>query len=104
MAAAVANVEKAMTRIEAQLIERLGLLPPERVAEVLDFVEFLATRVERGAAARRLADGLARLDALGLPPMSEDEIGAEVREARRARPAKHHDRGASGRDTSRACA
>ena len=39
-----------MTAIEAQLIERLKKLPPSRVAEVVDFVEFLSQREERAAA------------------------------------------------------
>ena len=46
-----------MTTIEAQLIERLKQLPPNRVAEVVDFVEFLAAREERAAAAQRLTEG-----------------------------------------------
>ena len=74
-----------MTAIESQLIERLKKLPPSRVAEVVDFVEFLASREERAAAALRLTDGLARLDALNLPPVSEDEVEAEVQAARRER-------------------
>lgn len=72
-----------MTTIEAQLMERLRKLPPERVAEVVDFVEFLASREERTAAARRLTDGLAKLDALKLPQLSEDEVEAEIQAARR---------------------
>ncbi len=78
-----------MTAIEVQLMERLKKLPPGRVAEVVDFVEFLAVREERAAAAQRLSDGLARLDALNLPQVSEDEVEAEIqagREARRAHP------------------
>ena len=74
-----------MTAIESQLIERLKKLPPSRVAEVVDFVEFLAAREERAAAAQRLTDGLARLDALNLPPVSEDEVEEEVQAARRER-------------------
>lgn len=84
-----------MTAIEVQLIERLKKLPPDRVAEVVDFVEFLAAREERAAATQRIADGLARLDALNLPPLAEDEVEAEVqasRQARRAQPS----RGSSG--------
>jgi hypothetical protein len=77
-----------MTAIESQLIERLKTLPPNRVAEVVDFVEFLAAREERAAAAQRLSDGLARLDALNLPPISEDEIEVEVQATRRARRAQ----------------
>jgi hypothetical protein len=74
-----------MTAIEAQLIERLKKLPPARVAEVVDFVDFLASREERAGAAQRLTEGLARLDALNLPPVSEDEIEDEIQGARRER-------------------
>jgi len=72
-----------MTAIESQLLDRLKKLPPSRVAEVIDFVEFLAAREERAAAAQRLTEGLARLDALNLPAVSEDEVEDEVQAARR---------------------
>lgn len=71
-----------MTAIEAQLIERLKQLPPSRVAEVLDFVEFLSQREERAGAAQRLTEGLAQLDVLNLPEISEDEVEAEIQAAR----------------------
>jgi hypothetical protein len=71
-----------MTALESRLMQRLKVLPPERVAEVVDFVEFLASRVQRDAAAQRLSDAMARLDALGLPPISDDEIEEEVQAAR----------------------
>jgi len=74
-----------MTAIEAQLIERLKKLPPSRVAEVVDFVEFLSQREERAAAAQRLTQGLAKLDALNLPPISEEEIEEEIQAARQQR-------------------
>jgi len=77
-----------MTAIEVQLMERLKKLPPARVAEVVDFVEFLAAKEERAAAAQRLTEGLARLDALSLPPISEDEVADEVQAARRERHAR----------------
>jgi hypothetical protein len=77
-----------MTAIESQLIERLRKLPPGRVAEVVDFVEFLASREERATAAQRLSEGLARLDALNLPPISEDEVADEVIAVRRERHAR----------------
>ena len=77
-----------MTSIEAQLIERLKKLPPSRVAEVVDFVEFLAAREERTAAAQRLTDGLAKLDSLDLPPIPEDDVEVEVQAARRDRRAR----------------
>jgi hypothetical protein len=74
-----------MTAIEVQLIERLKKLPPGRVAEIADFVEFLALREERMVAAQRLGQGLARLDALDLPPLTEDEIEAEIQASRQDR-------------------
>ena len=77
-----------MTAIEAQLIERLKKLPPARVAEVMDFVEFLASREERAAAAQRLTEALARLDALKLPDITEDEVEAEIQAARQERRAR----------------
>jgi Protein of unknown function (DUF2281) len=74
-----------MTAIEVQLIERLKKLPPSRVAEVVDFVEFLASREERAVAAQRLTEGLAKLDALKLSTIPEDEIEAEIQAARQER-------------------
>lgn len=74
-----------MTAIEIQLLERLKKLPPSRVAEVVDFVEFLASREERAAAAQRLTEGLERLDALKLPEPSAEEIEAEIQAARQER-------------------
>lgn len=71
-----------MTAIEAQLIERLKKLPPSRLAEVVDFVEFLAAKEERAAAAQRIGEGLQRLDALNLPPVSMDEVADEIAAAR----------------------
>jgi hypothetical protein len=74
-----------MTSIETRLIERLKQLPPSRVAEVVDFVEFLAAREERAAAAARLGEAFAKIDAQSLPPLSDDEIEAEVQADRQAR-------------------
>jgi hypothetical protein len=71
-----------MAAIEQALIEKLQQLPPQRLAEVRDFVEFLAAREARAAAGERLGQTLAKLDALGLPPMSDDEIEAEIQAAR----------------------
>lgn len=72
------------------LIDKLQRLPPERLAEVEDFVDFLEKRdaQARSEAAQRLGEAFARLDALDEPPMSADEIQAEidaVRAERRAR-------------------
>lgn len=74
-----------MTAIEAQLMERLKKLPPHRVAEVVDFVDFLTAREERAAAAQRLSAGLANLDALQLPPVPEHEVEVEIQAVRTER-------------------
>jgi len=69
------------------LIEKLKALPPQRRAEVEDFVDFLKNREERDRtdAAKRLGEAFKKLDALNLPPMSEDEVQAEIDAARRER-------------------
>lgn len=77
-----------MAAIEPSLIQKLQKLPPQRLAEVADFVDFLAAREERAAAAVRLGDSLTKLDALTLPPFSDDEIEAEIQAARRERAAR----------------
>jgi hypothetical protein len=74
-----------MAAIEANLIQKLQNLPPQRLAEVVDFVEFLAAREERAAAGERLGESLAKLDVLHLPPLSDEEIEAEIQAARQER-------------------
>lgn len=74
-----------MAAIEPALIEKLQKLPPQRLAEVKDFVEFLAAREERSAAGARLGASLAKLDALNLPPLSDEEIAAEIKASRQDR-------------------
>lgn len=71
-----------MSATEQALIEKIRQLPPQRLAEVEDFVDFLRAREERAAAGVRLGESLARLDALNLPPLSDDEIAAEIEAAR----------------------
>jgi len=74
-----------MTASKTTLLEKLQKLPPQRLAEVEDFVEFLTAREERAAAAQRLTRAFAKLDALNLPPLSEQEVDDEVQAARRER-------------------
>ncbi len=74
-----------MNAIAPTLIQKLQELPPQRLAEVEDFVEFLATREMRSAAGTRLGESLSKLDALNLPPPTDDEINAEIQAARQAR-------------------
>jgi hypothetical protein len=76
------------------LMEKLKSLPPEQRAEVEDFVDFLKARKERArdAAAQRLGEAFAKLDALNLPPLTPEEIQAEIDAARAERRARHADR------------
>lgn len=77
-----------MNAIAPALLQKLQKLPPQRLAEVEDFVEFLAAREMRSAAGTRLGESLAKLDALNLPPISDDEINAEIQAVRQAHAAQ----------------
>ena len=77
-----------MTAIQPALIQKLQRLPAKRLAEVEDFIEFLSAREERAAAGDRLGKTLSKLDALGLPPLSDEEIETEIQQARQERTAK----------------
>lgn len=81
-----------MSNTAIDLFEKLRTLPPQRLAEVADFVDFLKTRDEklRAEASSRLGAAMARLDALGLPPMSADEVQEEIRATRAERRAGGH--------------
>jgi hypothetical protein len=76
------------------LLKKLKDLPPQRLAEVEDFVDFLKVRDDqaRAAAGRRLGEAMAKLDALNLPPMAAEEVRAEIKAARAARRAPDADR------------
>ena len=77
------------------LIEKLKSLPPEQRAEVEDFVDFLKARKERArdAAAQRLGEAFKKLDALNQPPpLTPEEVEAEIDAARAERRARHADR------------
>lgn len=75
---------------EKALIEKLRSLPPTRLAEVEDFVDFLTAREERtrDAAASRLGNAFAKLDALSAPPLTSEEVQAEIDAARAERRAR----------------
>jgi hypothetical protein len=65
------------------LLEKIQALPPERIAEVEDFVDFIAARTRRQAAMDGLLAIAPGLDAAGAPPMTDDEI--DVASAEQAR-------------------
>lgn len=66
------------------VVEKLRSLPPERVAEVKDFVDFLAFRERESAFSEFLsiADSVERS---GVPAMRTDEIEAEINAYRNER-------------------
>lgn len=79
------------TRDTEALVEKLKTLPPERVAEVEDFVDFLRARASRDAALDAFLEVAMRVEQAGIAPMNEAEIETElaaVRAERRARQAK----------------
>lgn len=77
-----------MATSEQGLIEKLKALPPERLAEVEDFVDFLAAKNRKRMALDRLLAIAPALEAAGVPPTSEEEIDAEVKAARAERRAR----------------
>ena len=64
------------------LIEKIDTLPPEQQVEVEDFVDFLANKQRRRAALERLLSIAPALEAVGAPPLSDDEAVSLVKEAR----------------------
>jgi len=77
-----------MSAIAPTLIRKLESLPQQRLAEVENFVEFLALREGRTAAGERLGEALAKLDAANLPSLTDEEIAAEIAAARQERTAR----------------
>ena len=74
--------------VEQALMSKLRTLSPQQVAEVEDFVEFLAAKAKRQAAWDRLMSIAPALEAAGIPPMTDDEIEAEVQASRAERRAR----------------
>jgi len=74
--------------VEQTLVAKIRMLSPQQVAEVEDFVEFLAAKASRRAALDRLLAIAPALEAAGITPMSEDEIAVEVKAARAERRAR----------------
>ncbi|PPQ39513.1 hypothetical protein [Rhodopila globiformis] len=70
------------------LLEKIQALPAEQLGEVEDFIDFLTARNRRLAAMDRFLAVAPALEAAGVPPVTEDEIMAEVRAARTERRAR----------------
>ena len=87
--------------VEQALISKIRTLSPQQVAEVEDFVEFLAAKAARRAALDRLLAIAPALEAAGVAPMSEEEIATEVKAARAERRARAEEQAKSaGADRS----
>jgi hypothetical protein len=71
--------------VEQVLLSKIKALTPQQVAEVEDFVDFLAAKTARRAAMGRLLAIAPALEAAGAEPASEEEIAAEVKAARSER-------------------
>jgi hypothetical protein len=70
---------------EQNLLSKIRVLAPQQVAEVEDFVEFLAAKSRKNAALDRLLSIAPALERAGIPPMTEEEIDAEIQAARAER-------------------
>lgn len=77
-----------MSAIETKLLEKLKQLPPEKLIEVEDFVDFLANKTRRQAAFDRLLAIAPALQAAGVEPMRDEEVVALVKEVRAERRAR----------------
>ncbi len=80
-----------MSAIETKLLEKLKQLPPEKLTEVEDFVDFLASKSRREAAFDRLLAIAPALEGAGVEPMSEEEVTALIKEMRAERRARRKD-------------
>lgn len=74
--------------IEQTLISKIRMLSSQQVAEVEDFVEFLAAKAGRSSALDRLLSIAPALEAAGAAQMTDEEITAEVKAARAERRTK----------------
>lgn len=77
--------------LEQALIAKIKALSPQQVAEVEDFVDFLAAKSNRRTALDRLLAIAPALEAAGAAPITEDDVAAEIaaaRDERRSRQAK----------------
>lgn len=77
-----------MSSNEQTLFEKLKALPPQQRAEVEDFMDFLAAKARKRAAMDRLLAIAPALEAAGIEPLTEVEIGSEIKAVRAERRAR----------------
>lgn len=73
---------------EEAVLDKLRKSPPERLAQVADFIDFLAAAERRRAALGRLLETAPALEAAGTQPITDEEIVAEVKAVRAERRAQ----------------
>ncbi|MDP1698100.1 MAG: DUF2281 domain-containing protein [Xanthomonadaceae bacterium] len=73
------------------LLQKMRALPPQRLAEVADFVDFLKAREEK-ARTQKIDELFGMMDQLATvqPPLTPAEIQAEIDAARAERRAGSH--------------
>lgn len=73
------------------LLQKIRELPPQRLAEVADFVDFLKAREER-ARSQKVDELFGMMDQLAAvqPALTPEEIQAEIDAARAERRARPH--------------
>ena len=64
---------------EQRLISKISSLTPQQVAQVEDFVEFLAAKARKREALDRLLEIAPALEAAGAAPTSEEELVSELK-------------------------
>lgn len=74
-----------MTAVETKLVEKIKRLPPEKLAEVENFVDFITSQGQREAAFDRLLAIPPALEGAGMQPMSDEDVVALVRQVRTER-------------------
>lgn len=72
-------------RAEDAIVEKLKALPPEQRAEVEDFVDFLSGKAKKRAAWDRLLAIAPAVEGKKFPPLTEEQIDAEVKAVRAER-------------------
>jgi hypothetical protein len=82
----VTTIQIELPEATAQAARAAGLLTPQALARLLD------EALKRREAADRLLSIADRIAAAGIPPMTEEEIDAEVKAARAERRARARDR------------
>ena len=86
---------------EKSLMSKIRDLSPQQVAEVEEFVEFLASRARKRTSLDKLLAIAPALEAAGVAPMNEEEIAIEVDAARAGRRARQSASVSKGRDADR---